>query len=48
MGQEDCDDSNLLLWEIHDRLLRKNDKAAISAIFPRAFLTKAKSEVPVT
>ena len=37
MGQKDCDDLNLLLREIHDWLFRKNDKADISAFFPRAF-----------
>ena len=37
MSQEDCDDLNLFLKEIHDRLPRNNDKAASSAFFPRAF-----------
>ena len=37
MGQGDCGELNLLRREIHDRLLRKNDKAAISAFFRRAF-----------
>ena len=37
MGQEDCGELNFLRRQIHDRLLRKNDKAAISAFFRRAF-----------